>query len=83
MRISLPEVRSTGPLRGGSPIVVLALAFAGLATVFNGAHAVIGFGGAGLADFSNEWVYTSIEFVAVGLCFARALARQEDRRHGC
>ncbi len=67
------------PLRRGSPIVVLALAFAGLATLFDGAHAVIGFGGAGLNDFANEWVYTSIELVAVGLCFARALTRREDR----
>ncbi|HEX3433351.1 MAG TPA: diguanylate cyclase [Solirubrobacteraceae bacterium] len=58
---------------------MLALAFAGLATLFNGAHALVGFGGAGLNDFSSEWVYTSIELVAVGLCFARALTRHEDR----
>jgi two-component system cell cycle response regulator len=79
VRVSWPEVGSIRPLWGARCAVVLGLAFVALATLFDGAHALTGFGGAGTEGFANEWVYTSIELVAVGLCFMRAFTRREDR----
>jgi diguanylate cyclase (GGDEF)-like protein len=57
------------------------LAFAALAAAlaFHATHALVQFGGAGLATFCNDYLYTAIELVAVGLCFARAARRSEDR----
>lgn len=55
------------------------LAVACLATAFDAAHAIVGFGGAGVADFANEWVYTGIELIAIGLCVTRAVRRRDDR----
>ena len=50
-----------------------------LATAFDAVHAIVRFGGPGLNDFANEWVYTGIELMAIGLCVARALRRRDDR----
>ena len=60
---------------------LLLVAFAVLATAlaFHATHALAQFGGAGLATFCNEYLYTAIELVAVGLCFARVVRRSEDR----
>jgi two-component system cell cycle response regulator len=60
-------------------MLVLALAAIGLATMFSAAHALIGFGGPWMEDFANDWVYTAIELVAVGLCITRAVRRRENR----
>jgi two-component system, cell cycle response regulator len=58
---------------------LVAIAAASVATAFDAAHAIIGFGGAAVADFANEWVYTGIELIAIGLCVARAVRRADDR----
>jgi diguanylate cyclase (GGDEF)-like protein len=50
---------------------------AGLA--FFAAHALSRFGGAGLESFSNDYLYTALELIAVSLCFARAWRHAEDR----
>jgi diguanylate cyclase (GGDEF)-like protein len=43
------------------------------------AHALFDLGGPGLNGFVNDGLYSAIELVAVGLCFARALSRPDDR----
>jgi diguanylate cyclase (GGDEF)-like protein len=68
---SLPESRPRLLLAG-----FLALA---TALAFHATHALSRFGGAGLETFSNDYLYTAIELVAVGLCFARAVRREQDR----
>jgi two-component system cell cycle response regulator len=50
---------------------------AGLA--FYAVHALSGFGGAGLEAFSNDYLYTALELIAVAFCYARAVRRVEDR----
>jgi two-component system, cell cycle response regulator len=75
----LSTVRSRGLFDTKSRALVVAFAAAGLAVAFSAAHAIAGVGGSGLNDFANEWVYTGIELLAVGLCAARALRRREDR----
>jgi two-component system, cell cycle response regulator len=54
-------------------------AFLAVALAFHAAHALVGFGGAGLNTFCSIYLYTAIELVAVGLCFARAAARKQNR----
>ena len=34
---------------------------------------------AALASFADDWVYTGLEFLAVGVCLARVIADREDR----
>ncbi len=60
---------------------VLAAAFLamGLAIAFHAAHAVFGLGHPSLDGFVKDGLYTAIEVVAVGVCFARALRRRGDR----
>ncbi len=79
VQMALPARNSTRLFEGRSRVLVLAFAALALATVFDGAHALAGFGGPWLDDFANEWVYTAIELAAVALCVARALRRREDR----
>jgi two-component system, cell cycle response regulator len=55
------------------------LAGLALGTAFDAAHALVGFGGTWMADFTGEWVYTAIELGAVALCLARAVRVREDR----
>ena len=50
-----------------------------LAVAFHGAHALLGFGGAGIASFCKNWVYTAAEALAVIICAARVRARRENR----
>ncbi|MFI4990175.1 MAG: HD domain-containing phosphohydrolase [Solirubrobacterales bacterium] len=59
----------------------LLVAFAGLAAAlaFHATHGLTHFGGTGLETFCNDYLYTAIELVAVGLCVARAARRSEDR----
>ena len=60
---------------------LLAIAFAAMWVVvaFHGAHAVLGFGGAGMASFCKNWVYTVAEVIASAICVARVWTRREDR----
>ena len=51
----------------------------GLAIAFDVAHALVGLGGASLDGVASDGLYTAIELVAVGACFARGLRRREDR----
>ncbi len=50
-----------------------------LAVAFHAAHALLGFGGAGMEAFAKNWVYTAAEVLAVGICAGRAWRRREDR----
>jgi diguanylate cyclase (GGDEF)-like protein len=76
-RISVPTHDTP---RESQPRLLLAgfLALAA-ALAFHATHALSHFGGAGLETFSNDYLYTAIELVAVGLCFARAARRAQDR----
>jgi diguanylate cyclase (GGDEF)-like protein len=59
----------------------LTLAFAALAagTAFTALHALFGIAGPGADAISDEWIYTAVELIAVGLCVARVVRRREDR----
>jgi two-component system, cell cycle response regulator len=57
---------------------VAALAI-GVGLVFHAAHALFGLGHPSLDGFAKNWVYTAIELVAVAVCAARVLQRQQDR----
>jgi two-component system, cell cycle response regulator len=59
----------------------LAAAFGviGIGVAFHAAHALFGLGGHGLDAFSENWVYTAIELIAVAVCAARALRKSADR----
>ena len=50
-----------------------------LIVAFNGAHALLRFGGAGMTSFNDTWVYTGAEVVAVAICAARVWADRNDR----
>ncbi|HEX3978720.1 MAG TPA: diguanylate cyclase [Solirubrobacteraceae bacterium] len=50
-----------------------------LLVAFHGAHALLGFGGAGTEAVAKNWVYSAAEVLAVAICAARAWARREDR----
>ncbi|MGH2894183.1 MAG: HD domain-containing phosphohydrolase, partial [Solirubrobacteraceae bacterium] len=60
---------------------LLAVAFAAMwvAVAFHAAHALLGFGGAGMASFCKSWIYTTAEVMAVVICLARVWERREDR----
>jgi two-component system, cell cycle response regulator len=79
VQIALPAVNSTRLFEGKPRVLVLAFVFLLAATAFEGLHALLGLGGSSLDPVANEWVYTAIEVVAVGLCVARAVRRREDR----
>lgn len=46
---------------------------------FHAAHALLGFGGHGLDSFTNKWLYTAVELIAVAVCTARVIRRRENR----
>ena len=50
-----------------------------LAVAFHAAHALLGFGGAGMEAFAKNWIYTAAEILAVAICAARVWRRREDR----
>ncbi len=60
---------------------VLTIAFTAmwLLVAFHGAHALLGFGGAGMDAVTKNWVYTAAEVIAVAICAARVWARRESR----
>jgi two-component system, cell cycle response regulator len=60
---------------------VLTAAFAAmwLLVAFHAAHALLGFGGAGMEAVAKNWIYTAAEVLAVAICAARVWARRENR----
>ena len=50
-----------------------------LIVAFHAAHALLRFGGAGMTSFTNTWVYTAPEVMAVAICGARVWAKRDDR----
>ena len=46
---------------------------------FHAAHALLGFGGAGMAAVAKNWIYTAAEVIASAICVARVWARRENR----
>lgn len=79
VRNRLPTSRSRGLFDSKSRALPVAFVAVSLATTFSAAHAIAGFGGSGLTEFADEWLYTTLEVLAVGLCLSRALRRREDR----
>lgn len=71
------RIRTTFDSRSRTLALVFAALVAGIA--FSALHALLGIGGASADGISNEWVYTAIELLAVGLCAARVLRRADDR----
>ena len=51
----------------------------GIGVAFHAARAVLGFGGRGLDSFTNNWLYTAVELMAVAVCAARVVRRRENR----
>ena len=74
-----PAVEARPSLDSNLRAPALAFAAVAVATAFDAAHALTGLGGSGLNGLANEWVYTAIELIAVGLCLTRAFRRPEDR----
>ncbi|HWF32587.1 MAG TPA: HD domain-containing phosphohydrolase [Solirubrobacteraceae bacterium] len=75
----LSSPTGAAPGAWSSRVLGAVVAVACLATAFDAAHALVGFGGSGLDGFANEWVYTGIELIAIGLCVTRAARRADDR----
>ncbi|HEY4897851.1 MAG TPA: hypothetical protein VII01_17410, partial [Solirubrobacteraceae bacterium] len=50
-----------------------------VAIALEAAHALFDLGGRSLDAFSSDGLYTAIELLAVGVCFARVWTRSEDR----
>ena len=67
--------------RQSSPRSVLAVAFAviALGIAFELLRLTTGIGGSAWNSLANNWVYMAVEFVAIGVCAARAASRREHR----
>ncbi|HEY3727815.1 MAG TPA: diguanylate cyclase [Solirubrobacteraceae bacterium] len=61
------------------PVLSVAVAALAVGVAFESLQGVVGFGGRPLAQFADDWVYTGMELIAVGVCFARVVRRREDR----
>ena len=59
--------------------VAAAFAAMGIGVAFHAAHALLGFGGHGLDSFTNNWLYTAVELIAVAVCAARVFTKRENR----
>jgi two-component system cell cycle response regulator len=59
----------------------LTLAFAAIAVgiAFELLRLATGIGGSAWSSLADNWVYMAVEFVAVGVCAARAISRREHR----
>ena len=66
-------------LRRRSTALKATFAVMALAIALHLAHVGLGLGRPALDGFVNDGLYTAIEFVAVGLCAARAMTRRADR----
>jgi two-component system cell cycle response regulator len=62
-----------------SRLLVVAICAMALGVAFHAAHALLDFGGPGIASFAKNWVYTAVELLAVAVCGARTLRRRADR----
>jgi two-component system, cell cycle response regulator len=71
----LEDARSS-PLRW---LLVAAFAAIAIGIAFELLRLVTGVGGSAWNSLANNWVYMAIEFVAVGICAARAASRREHR----
>jgi two-component system, cell cycle response regulator len=60
---------------------VLSLAIAGMCfgVSFESLHSLLGLGGHGLDSFTEDYVYTGVELIAVAVCATRVFRRREDR----
>jgi two-component system cell cycle response regulator len=63
-----------------TPLLALAFVVLGLGIGFEALRAATGLGGPGLDSVTDNWVYMSVEIVAVGVCGARSLGAREQRR---
>jgi two-component system cell cycle response regulator len=73
----------TRPMRARiSPNLLLFLAFVamGLGVIFELLRAATGLGGPALNSLTENWVYMTVEFVAIGVCVARVAKCREHRR---
>jgi diguanylate cyclase (GGDEF)-like protein len=61
------------------PVLSVAVAALAAGIAFESLQDLIGFGGRSVAQFSDDWIYTATELIAVAVCGARVLARREDR----
>jgi two-component system cell cycle response regulator len=50
-----------------------------LGVAIHGSHALLHYGGSTINGIIEDWVYTAVEVLAVGLCAARVIQRREDR----
>lgn len=50
-----------------------------IGVAFHAGHAVFGLGGHALDSFTNNWVYTGIEVIAVVVCASRVMRKRNDR----
>jgi two-component system, cell cycle response regulator len=61
------------------PVLSMAIAAMCLGVSFESLHAVLGLGGHGLDSFTEDYVYTAVELIAVAVCATRVLRRRDDR----
>ena len=64
------------PLAAAFAVIALGIAFELL-------RLATGIGGSAWSSLADNWVYMAIEFVAIGVCAARAASRREHRSRGC
>ena len=62
-----------------SPWLRVAAGAMALGIAFQVLQALTGVGGAGLASFSDNWVYTAVEFLAVAVSVARLIVNPRER----
>ena len=62
-----------------SPWLRFAAGAMALGVAFQVVQALTGIGGAGLASFSDNWVYTAVELLAVTVCVARVVVTPRER----
>jgi two-component system cell cycle response regulator len=66
-------------LESRSRVLKVAVVAMGLGIALHAAHALFGLGHPTLDGIIDDGLYTALEFVAVGICIARAMKRREDR----
>jgi two-component system, cell cycle response regulator len=60
-------------------LLVLAFAAIALGIAFELLRLATGIGGSAWSSLADNWVYMAVEFVAIGVCAARAASRREHR----
>ena len=61
------------------PLLAVAIIAMAVGVGFECAQAATGLGGHALETVADDWVYTTVELVAVAVCAARVIRRREDR----